>query len=312
MVVRDHRWVRIPSWRHFIRRAMQDGRFARYDLLPLLSTPRARDRMARFIARFRPKSTLSVEQDQATAWCNLLRLEGITQTLPPWPADWIAEIRQYFEQVTAHDPYRPHLGRFRFDGVPSDEINMGYFDPSQILAAPYVWRGIFNDPRVLAAAECYLGCKPILDNIGAWWSFGNRPAAKGTQRWHRDFDSIRGFKLFVYLSDVGPDQGPHVFLRRTHRDARLGTGIAQDEAVLYDIFGRSMEDVKIGPAGTWFLADTFGFHRGALPIHGNRLLLSAQYSINASPHMPRHQVWPPLPDGLDPHINQLFLNRTKG
>lgn len=290
---------------------MQDGRYARYDLLPLLSTPKARDWVADVMTRFCPRSACLTEQAVGEVWSDTIRREGITESLPPWPSDWIAEMRGYFEHVTAYDPYRPHLGRFRFDAVPSDEINMGYFDPSQILAAPYVWRDIFNDPRVLAAAENYLGCKPVLDNIGAWWSFGNRPAAKGTQKWHRDFDSVRGIKLFVYLSDVEPDQGPHVFLRRTHRDPRLDTGLAQDETLLYETFGRSMEDVKVGPRGTWFLADTFGFHRGALPIHGNRLLLSAQYSINVSPHMPRHQVWPPLPDGLDPYINQLFLNRKK-
>jgi len=190
--------------------------------------------------------------------------------------------------------------------VPSLETNMGYFDIAQILQAPHVL-ALFNDRRVLETAELYLGCKPLLDNIGCWWSYGDRPAAKGTQRYHRDFDSIRGFKLFLYLTDVDDGSGPHVFMKGSHTSPLLDTGKAQSDEAVRGTFGPENEVRMTGPAGTWFLADTFGFHKGALPSTGRRLILVAQYNVNRTPHLPPAPVMARPSEGLDPFVNRLLL-----
>jgi len=167
--------------------------------------------------------------------------------LPGLPDGWVDRMRDYFQTETCVDPYRSHLGRFRWDAVPSPETNMGYFSVEQILRAPHAL-DLFNDPSVLETAELYLGCKPMLDNIGAWWSYGDRPVAKGTQRYHRDFDSIRGFKLFLYLTDVDETSGPHVFMKGSHASPRLDTGKAQSDAAVRAAFGAANEIQVVGPA----------------------------------------------------------------
>jgi len=300
---------RIPDTRQFLARGVKDPRRAVYELLPLLGSPKARDRMAQAIALFRPKTRPFHPSAQANRLNETLRRDGVAFDLPLVAPDILREIRGYFEQSLCHDPFRSHLGRFRYDQPPSPETNMGYFDPHQIVSAPHVLR-LFNDPVVLETAELYLGCKPLIDNIGCWWSFGDRPVAKGTQRYHRDYDSVRGFKLFIYLSDVDEGAGPHVFMRGTHCDARLSTGHAQTDQTIHDLFGITNERIITGTAGTRFLADTYGFHKGELPRQGRRLLLTAQYNVNATPHMPAKPFFSTAETGFDPYINRLVLQNS--
>lgn len=299
---------RIPSLGHYLRRMRQDRRLAVYDALPLFPLPETRDRLARLAALFRPKTRGFAPSETARHWHRDLATDGIALGLPPIDPGVIAEMRQYFEQTPCHDPYRAHLGTFPYDAPASPETNMGYFGAEEILRAPHV-QDLFNDPAVLETAELYLGCKPLLDNIGAWWAFGDRPAAKGTQRYHRDFDSLRGFKLFIYLTDVDAESGPHVFMKTSHRSRELDTGQAQQDGVVRQYFGNANEVTVTGKAGTRFLADTFGFHKGALPGRGRRLMITAQYNVNASPHLPKGLRRERLPEGLDPAVNRLVGRR---
>jgi hypothetical protein len=63
----------------------------------------------------------------------------------------------------------------------------------------------------------------------------------------------------------------------------------------------------VGPAGTWFLADTFGFHKGALPTTGSRLILVAQYKVNRTPHLLPAPVMARPDERFDPFVNRLLL-----
>lgn len=300
--------TRIASPGQYLRKVRDDRRYAIYDLLPIVTDPRIRDRLAGLIATRRPRTPGFAPSLEARAWCRMLETDGITPSMPPIDAVHVAAMRRYFEETPCHDPYRPHLGPFHADAPPSPDINMGYHGVEQILRAPHVL-DLFNDPRVLETAELYLGCKPLLDNIGCWWSFGGREAAKGTQRHHRDLDSLRGFKIFFYLTDVDEENGPHVFVKGSHRSPRLGTGRALADTEVHGVFGTDATTTMTGPAGSWFLVDTYGFHKGALPRRGRRLLLTAQYNINRTPHAPRQPVLDRATagGGHDPFVNQIYI-----
>ncbi|KAA0593773.1 hypothetical protein FZ942_23065 [Azospirillum lipoferum] len=311
----DNVRTRIASPRAYWRKVKADPRYAIYDILPIVTDPALRDRLAALIAARRPRTLGLHPSLEARDWCRTLERDGITPLLPPIDPAVVAGLRTYFENTPCHDPFRPHLGWFRPDSPPSPDSNMGYHGIDQILRAPHVL-DLFNDPQVLEVAELYLGCKPILDNIGCWWSwggesFGGRDAAKGTQRHHRDLDSLRGFKIFFYLTDVDEEGGPHIFVKRSHRSRRLSTGRALTEAQVEAAFGTSDTVAITGPAGSRFLGDTYGIHKGALPRRGRRLLLSGQYNVNRTPHGP---AIPPLdrrstavPDGLDHFVNQIYV-----
>lgn len=307
--------TRIASPGQYLRKVRADRRYAIYDILPIVTDPPMRDRLAAMIAARRPRTPGFHPALEARDWCRTLETDGMTPPLPPIDPAVVADLRSYFENTPCQDPFRPHLGWFRPDSPPSAESNMGYHGIDQILRAPHVL-ALFNQPRVLETAELYLGCKPLLDNIGCWWSwggesFGGREAAKGTQRHHRDLDSLRGFKIFFYLTDVDEDGGPHIFVKGSHRSRMLSTGRALTDAEVAAAFGTAGTMTMTGPAGSWFLGDTYGVHKGALPRRGRRLLLSAQYNVNRTPHGPRtpplDRNAPQVPPGLDPFVNQIYV-----
>ena len=303
----DNFRTRIPSVRGFANRILLDRRNIAYDVLPLFASPGRRRFVAKGLAAFAPKTPDFSPSAQARNWQAQLERDGIVAAIPRISNDQVTALRRYFEELPCLDPYRAHLGSFDFDKPVSPETHMGYYDAAQILEAPGAL-DLFNDPVLLETAELYLGCKPLIDNIGAWWSYPGRPAAKGTQRYHRDLDSFGGFKMFIYLTDVDEDAGPHVFVKGSHRSTLLPTGRACSDDAVRANFGAGNEIAITGSAGSRFIADTFAFHKGLLPGRGRRLLLTAQYNVNASPHLPLSPSMPPRV-GYDRYINRLIMRR---
>lgn len=299
--------IRAPSLKTFMRRAMSDRRNVQYDLLPLLASIQSRKAMADAIRWSLPKTGGLTPSDQASDLHKQLDRRGYTDHLPVAAPEQIADMMAYFKDQPCCDFWRMHLGEFPWDAPVSQDTNLGCYRIEQILLAPHLFR-VFNHPDVLAAAELYLGAKPTIDNIQCWWSYPERSVSKGTQRYHRDWDNIRGFKLFLYLTDVGEENGPHCFVAGSHQsDLLMETRALLDEEV-HEAFGRPAERRFTGAAGTSFLVDTFGVHKGLLPTSGRRLILSAQYNLTQSPHGPKS---PPIAgDGtFDPYINRIYLSK---
>ncbi|MDB5362918.1 MAG: hypothetical protein JWO51_4215 [Rhodospirillales bacterium] len=302
------------AWQNFrheisgvIRQARADRRYLARDFSRLvLGDYRSRDAFTSVVARFRPKTPGFEASDTAQTLRDELLGPGYTRPLPLLTSGQVAEIREYFTDKPYVDPYRPHLGTFRFPNAPSPESNQAYYDLNEVLRAPHVLK-LFNNPLVLETVELLLGCKPTLDNITCWWAFTGRSQAKGFQRFHRDFDTPRFIKLFIYLTDVDNLSGAHVFVRGSQRSEKVNVTRYIDEDEIDAAFGRNAQTTMCGPTGTCFLEDTYGIHRAGLPIERPRLILSAQYNIWPSPFSP---MKPPLAvsdRSLDPWINRAYF-----
>jgi hypothetical protein len=91
--------------------------------------------------------------------------------------------------------------------------------------------------------------------------------------WHVDSESNAQFKSFVYLSNVGPDNGPFTFIQKSKSlVSKINTydnlRIPQD--TIADIF-RPEDIIEItGSAGTCILADSTYVHRGKKINEGTR------------------------------------------
>ncbi|MEI9982150.1 MAG: phytanoyl-CoA dioxygenase family protein [Aliidongia sp.] len=120
-----------------------------------------------------------------------------------------------------------------------------------------------------------------------WWAFAGRSEAKGFQRFHRDFDTPRFIKIFLYLTDVDLRSGAHVFVPGSQRSDKLRLTRYIDNDEVEAEFGQDAMVAMCGPAGTCFLEDTYGIHRAGLPVDRPRLILSAQYNIWRSPYAPK-------------------------
>src|SRR3989344_3351135 len=154
-------------------------------------------------------------------------------------------------------------------------------DPSGPLAA------LTLDNRTLALAGSYLGMSPKLQEF-ALAEIRELPEGTpkiGSMRWHRDPHDRRLFKMFVYLTDVGPENGPFSYIRYSSRGGKYARLFPQKPpAGFYPKAGEiekrvNPEDIQVctGSAGTVIFADTAGFHGGGYVTRGHRLMSTAAF-----------------------------------
>ena len=168
---------------------------------------------------------------------------------------------------------------------------------------------LLADQVFVAVAEAYLGTRPIIGGVNTWWSalYGNAPGSDAAQLFHFDFDAPPAWlKLFVYITDVGPENGPHVYVRGSHkaglsqaREFRArGYERIEDEEISAK-FGTDALIEITGKRGTVFMADTRGFHKGKAPREGDRLITQLLY---CSPLFNDRGPGPHLPAKLEPAL----------
>jgi hypothetical protein len=104
--------------------------------------------------------------------------------------------------------------------------------------------------------------------------------------WHRD-SAGRQFKAIVYLTDVGPENGPFMILPASNRIQLPARANARnknrfDDATVTDLARRtSSEIVEVaGSAGTCILVDTSHIHRGKDIQSGARYAVTNYYYQN--------------------------------
>ena len=113
------------------------------------------------------------------------------------------------------------------------------------------------------------------------------------QKIHRDNSHPIFCVLFAYLSDVDIDTGAHEYYRRTHDRRRFEEyypnlnsedffDLPNDSYGVEDFLESSISgsrETVTGHAGTCFLSDPRGLHRGLPPKAGNRWLAWARYAL---------------------------------
>ena len=222
----------------------------------------------------------------------------------------VAALRAYFTNRPVKDAYRPGLGTFLAPaGVPKG-THVAFFTNEEVARAPRIY-DIFNHPDVLAAVSESLGGKPTIGYMAAWWSL---PAGDGkalqAENFHRDVDDWRFIKLFVYLTDVDSESGPHVYVPGSHNTDKLAKIRRYTEEEVHSAFGPECEKRFTGPAGTAFLENTYGFHRGFPPRSKPRLIVQATYCIQSVPYGPKEPVakigQDGVPAGIDRFVNRIY------
>jgi hypothetical protein len=148
-------------------------------------------------------------------------------------------------------------------------------------------RDLASDPQLLAIARKYLRTEPVLLGARMWWSFAG-PADSEEQKvagqgFHYDIDGYRGLTFFFYLTDVGPSNGPHVYVRGSHKRKRLRHSVSlykgRSDAEIERCYGPERQIVLYGTAGSGFAEDIFGFHKGLHPESSDRLIVQVRYGL---------------------------------
>lgn len=166
------------------------------------------------------------------------------------------------------------------------------------------------DPYILSTVGQYFGCAPIHVQTTAWFSFPGDPASAdlsaSAQLFHQDKEFTRFLKVFIYLSDVDTESGPHCYVEASHIDELVIHGVPfssrLSDAEIEKIYGRERMREVTGPAGTVLFGDTSAAHKGQPVSKGHRVLLQFEYaaSLYLSPVLPFDAL--PLDETTRPHV----------
>jgi hypothetical protein len=264
----------------------------------------ARERWAARVAQ-----RLPVFSGEASDLAGPLQRDGIAHLPQLLSSDQVRAMRTYFEGQRSSDPYRPRLGSFIAPKDAPKETHVAFFSNEVAVEAPFGLK-VANDSRVLSAVSAALGAKPTISYMTAWWSLPGHGEAEQAELFHRDYDDLRFVKLFLYLTDVDERSGPHAFVRGSHRNSKLLPRLRYAEEEVGREYPAEDHLRMEGKAGTAFLENTFGLHRGIPPVSKPRLIFQVLYSLRpfiGGPRRPLRTV-SRVHEGtaLDPYINRSY------
>jgi hypothetical protein len=161
---------------------------------------------------------------------------------------------------------------------------------------PSVRRLVF-DPVFVDIARQYFGAEPIVCASKLWWSIpdgrkdraaGDTPESAFDQEhaatFHFDVADCKSLIVFVYLTDVDQDCGPHVVIEGTHKKKKL-VDLMQvyiRDHVAVRRFGAERIKTVMGKKGTFFFEEQTAYHKGVLP-QKPRLILGVNYTLHRKP-----------------------------
>ena len=157
---------------------------------------------------------------------------------------------------------------------------------------------LMSDLSLVAVAQNYLKSKPIFSAANITWSAVSKdqPDAEAAQEFHWDMERIRWLRFFIYLTDVGPENGPHCFIKGSHRTGaipeellKLGY-VRQSDETLQRVYGSDAFREFTGKRGTIVAEDSRGFHKGKMLTEKDRLLLAFELSNTLFGANKRHRI----------------------
>jgi hypothetical protein len=276
-----------------------------YHFQRLIQGVATRRRIAQMVAARLPKPAAGPDDARASEAVATLRDDGISFLPPLLDASQLEDIRQYALRHKCHDRTRPENGEFDIE-QPHPLCHTAVYTDAATLACPHVLDTV-NHPLVLQAVGELFGCKPTISNISMWWSLPGHAKAEHAELFHRDVDDWLFIKLFIYITDVDAGSGPHVFVRGSQNSPKLAKIARYTDEQVAQEFGKDNVLSLTAQAGTSFLENTYGMHKGQLPLASRRLLLQAQYSlrpISIQQYTPRKSG---AKTSLDPYVNRLYV-----
>ena len=164
------------------------------------------------------------------------------------------------------------------------ESNIYKFNPKDLIKNHRV-QELIMDPVLINIAGQYLESEPIFDFAAMWWSTDFKIIREdAAQDYHFDLDRTKWLKIFIYLSDVNTDNGPHCYISGSHKvgnkpQETLDKGYVRiNDKELLKFYNKNDFKEVTGPAGTVLFGDTSCWHKGKPIVKGDRLILQLEYT----------------------------------
>lgn len=240
----------------------------------------------------RRSEIFSLGEADVTSVVAAMRETGYCTFRQRLPTDMVDRLVEFSKRT----PVKPILpsADYAKDGIQTSKEEFRYEEvvnkfarcphPSHYLLVNKDIHRLMTDPGLLSIAQEYIGSKPILSSVEMWWSFpvtnSEKFASSAAQQYHFDMDHVKFFNVFIYLTDVHDENGPHCFVRSTHRTLpkifrKRGRFQDADVARLYP--ADEIVEIK-GPRGTVSAVDTRGLHKGKILTRDSRLILQLHFT----------------------------------
>jgi len=204
-----------------------------------------------------------------------LESDGVT-VMPIISQELLRRVIEHCSSATLVNPWRREEGAFKLSSRPSSTKTAHLLEP---LKCPGVSELVYDENTLKIMAGIFKS-KFVIDSVDIWWSFPTNEDAQEAENYHRDTDSTEFYKHFIYITDVGFDNGPTTIIPGSHltKDFYSSKRFSDDEVEsLY-----AGKKVMTGAAGTNFIANTLGLHKGQQPKSGVRLLMQFRFSLHGS------------------------------
>ena len=123
------------------------------------------------------------------------------------------------------------LKKFAFKSKCFDGNSNKYFDENNLTSVRYDFdkNDLINNKTVqnlvkkdffIDIARNYFNSEPIFDLPAMWWStpFKKEASSEAAQLYHYDCNGrVKWLKIFVYLTNVDENNGPHHYIKKSHK-----------------------------------------------------------------------------------------------
>ena len=97
------------------------------------------------------------------------------------------------------------------------------------------------------------------------------------QLYHFDNDFSKFCKLYIYLTDVNDQNGPHLYIEKSHRQRKLEHMLMRPISDKEAIENYPVIKKYTGDAGTFFFTDGFGYHKAEEIKEQSRIMLNIHF-----------------------------------
>ncbi len=292
-------------------RAVADERYRNFYMQRFVTSIPARERYADAAAARLPVYDGPVSPE-AEADARRLGEDGYVVQRDLITSDQIAEIREFLGNVPFHDPCHRELGEFAApDNIPTGSF-VAHVAEDVLPRIPHLLN-IANRPDVLDVVARILGAKPTISCLQSSWSVpSHHENARQAEKFYRDVDDWRFVKLFIFLTEIDEEAGPHVVVKGSHKLNMLTEIRRYGDEEVGQVFGVDQQVRLTGPAGSCFLEDAYGLHREFPPVSKPRLTLQVFYSLRPVIYGPIEPIGTLGVDGvpadIDPYINRVYCH----
>ncbi len=225
--------------------------------------------------------------DVAEAAKNLDR-QGYVVLRNAFPADGLRDVAEELERAQRAGRLDPILRgtaqKERGETLAPEEVAQGdaylatqahiLFVREPFVDCPSTLRYVFSDLVIDLASAAY-GCAPMLVAGKVMKSFCNDLPRTGFYNFHRDDQSLRLIKFFLYLHDVTPEGGPFCYVEGSHRERQPGWRGKDfwSDTEIEGFYGKDHIRYLAANAGDVVVANTVGLHKACKPRDRMRLAL---------------------------------------